>query len=299
MSKPICETCNDTHRMMMADDHLWPCTRCPMPCGKCRGGDSAAAYCARTPCGCECHRGDDRFKAMSEPTADRDALRAEVAEQRALSALYTERGSVVTVHCSECRKPHPSLSLLADGTCTQCLLAEVAEARAEVERLKHLSVPAAPTITVGELSRLTVREACKRRTPLDGADAEALEHALAMTETERDEARRGLQLATAAANAATARLAAVERERDEARVVVAKDAEVYRNALLAGNRERRAWMRELDDRSERVGQLEAFVKAFDQWRSIPEPRSHAALTVELMAARAALEGKGNDKEMKP
>ena len=34
---------------------------------------------------------------------------------------------------------------------------------------------------------LTVREACKRGTPLDGADAQALEHALTITERERDE----------------------------------------------------------------------------------------------------------------
>lgn len=37
--------------------------------------------------------------------------------------------------------------------------------------------------------KLTVREACRRRMPLDGADAQALEHALSMTEDERDEAR--------------------------------------------------------------------------------------------------------------
>ena len=37
--------------------------------------------------------------------------------------------------------------------------------------------------------KLTVREACRRKTPLDGADAQALEHALTMTEAERDEAR--------------------------------------------------------------------------------------------------------------
>ena len=36
---------------------------------------------------------------------------------------------------------------------------------------------------------LTVREACRRRMPLDGVDAQALEGALALTERERDEAR--------------------------------------------------------------------------------------------------------------
>jgi hypothetical protein len=35
---------------------------------------------------------------------------------------------------------------------------------------------------------LKVREACRRRMPLDGTDAQALEHALTITERERDEA---------------------------------------------------------------------------------------------------------------
>jgi hypothetical protein len=36
--------------------------------------------------------------------------------------------------------------------------------------------------------RITVRKACRRRMPLDGTDAQALEHALTITERERDEA---------------------------------------------------------------------------------------------------------------
>jgi len=40
--------------------------------------------------------------------------------------------------------------------------------------------------------QLTVREACRRRMPLDGADAQCLEHALTITERERDEARADL-----------------------------------------------------------------------------------------------------------
>jgi len=35
---------------------------------------------------------------------------------------------------------------------------------------------------------LTVREACRQRIPIDGTDAQALEHALTITERERDEA---------------------------------------------------------------------------------------------------------------
>lgn len=40
---------------------------------------------------------------------------------------------------------------------------------------------------------ISVREACRRRRPLDGADAQALEHVLAITERERDEALKRLR----------------------------------------------------------------------------------------------------------
>jgi len=43
--------------------------------------------------------------------------------------------------------------------------------------------------------RLTVREACRRRMPLDGTDAQALEHALVQLETERDALRERLKSA--------------------------------------------------------------------------------------------------------
>lgn len=63
---------------------------------------------------------------------------------------------------------------------------------------------------------LTVREACRQRYPLDGADAQALEHAIAITERERDEARGRLAAAEAATTAAGQRALTAERERDEA-----------------------------------------------------------------------------------
>jgi hypothetical protein len=37
--------------------------------------------------------------------------------------------------------------------------------------------------------KINVRDACRRRMPLDGTDAQAMEHALKMTEDERDEER--------------------------------------------------------------------------------------------------------------
>jgi len=53
--------------------------------------------------------------------------------------------------------------------------------------------PPAPWIKLNwcdDLPNITVREACRRRMELGGADAQALEHALTMTETERETARR-------------------------------------------------------------------------------------------------------------
>jgi hypothetical protein len=50
--RPVCKTCGDTHTMRLGEDREVPCTRCPVPCERCRSG----AYCATTPCACECHR---------------------------------------------------------------------------------------------------------------------------------------------------------------------------------------------------------------------------------------------------
>lgn len=41
--------------------------------------------------------------------------------------------------------------------------------------------------------KLTIREACQQRIPLDGIDAQALEHALTRTENERDAYKRDYQ----------------------------------------------------------------------------------------------------------
>lgn len=54
-----CTTCGDTHRMSLRGE-LVPCTRCPVPCAKCRSGAGVpgqplGAYCASTPCACACH----------------------------------------------------------------------------------------------------------------------------------------------------------------------------------------------------------------------------------------------------
>jgi len=50
-SLTVCDTCDDTHMMVMSERGDVMCTRCPVPCGDCRSG----AYCKETPCDCSCH----------------------------------------------------------------------------------------------------------------------------------------------------------------------------------------------------------------------------------------------------
>jgi hypothetical protein len=49
----VCNSCNDTHWVDTARGrHM--CTRCPVPCQRCRVGGNGA-FCAATPCACACH----------------------------------------------------------------------------------------------------------------------------------------------------------------------------------------------------------------------------------------------------
>lgn len=51
--KPICATCNDTHRMPLGEDRVAMCTDCPTPCVQCGDG---GPFCLKTPCDCGCHK---------------------------------------------------------------------------------------------------------------------------------------------------------------------------------------------------------------------------------------------------
>ena len=72
-----------------------------------------------------------------------------------------------------------------DSTTPLCVAVTVA--RAEVTAIEEAERRDADRSTPP--LELTVREAARQRVPLDGADAQALEGALALTERERDEAR--------------------------------------------------------------------------------------------------------------
>lgn len=47
----VCSVCNDTHLMSVGERQA-PCTRCPVPCEKCR---VRGAYCETPRCACACH----------------------------------------------------------------------------------------------------------------------------------------------------------------------------------------------------------------------------------------------------
>jgi hypothetical protein len=54
MTKPVCITCSDTHRMTLGEREVM-CTRCPRPCQQCRRF-GYGPYCEVTPCACGCHK---------------------------------------------------------------------------------------------------------------------------------------------------------------------------------------------------------------------------------------------------
>jgi hypothetical protein len=82
------------------------------------------------------------------------------------------------------------------------------------------------------MTKPTVREACRQRLPLDGTDAQALEHALTMTEQERDGLLDGAQKLLVALHEAEAtapdgsghlnRLVTLQLAEDALRATIAK-----------------------------------------------------------------------------
>jgi len=83
MPKPVCDHCNDTHRVFFFNHYLGEretrrCTYCPLPCPKC----SLGAYCKTTPCPCECH-GPKQPEQAAETNAKLDEIKAEIDRLRA------------------------------------------------------------------------------------------------------------------------------------------------------------------------------------------------------------------------
>lgn len=62
----ICETCEDSHRVLARHGGLVLCGQCPLPCPKCREVTPAGLgpYCSETPCWCACHATDRRYVGL-------------------------------------------------------------------------------------------------------------------------------------------------------------------------------------------------------------------------------------------
>lgn len=93
-----------------------PCTRCPLPCDRCRR-NGTGAYCADTPCACECHGeasvggGGAKYSGASEAFEQRQRaalLATERAKTKRLyEALLTMTPEVGFPECTkECRSQH-------------------------------------------------------------------------------------------------------------------------------------------------------------------------------------------------
>jgi len=103
---------------------------------------------------------------------DRPAQWLKLKNQRCPDGRLTPLALALTAledHGCDCDESAPDI-------CLACLC---------VSAFKHIydKLSAAHVETFG---RLTVREACRRRFPLNGSDAQALEHALTITERERN-----------------------------------------------------------------------------------------------------------------
>jgi hypothetical protein len=75
MKKPICSTCNDTHRMTLQrdghEDQVVMCTFCPVPCQKCRENGNGP-FCGTTPCACDCHANHPSYQKPSWVTEHKE-----------------------------------------------------------------------------------------------------------------------------------------------------------------------------------------------------------------------------------
>lgn len=145
---PVCNTCNDTHRMTMygaSGAQNVMCTRCPLPCSSCSNGPP---YCEQTPCSCNCHmnkpmspdetlrliaRGRElqdklkpRVEKMLQPISDYDRAKAEgAAEERARVVAWL-------------RGPHACSGLVAWHESMPPIYDDIAH---DIERGAHLEKP--------------------------------------------------------------------------------------------------------------------------------------------------------------
>jgi hypothetical protein len=98
VSAAVCSTCNDTHLMPYGEDRVM-CTRCPLPCQKCRMGGTGA-FCGKTPCECQCH---DQRRVRESLDAHSAGYAEAVADIRRWLVLEVKaaRGERKRARCNE------------------------------------------------------------------------------------------------------------------------------------------------------------------------------------------------------
>lgn len=92
--KPICKTCNDTHRVL--DDQEVPCPNCPVPCDNCRKGGNGP-YCDETPCLCECHWNQLAYKGHTPIDSAKRTLNSLAADAMGYVSTTDRRGRSVYI----------------------------------------------------------------------------------------------------------------------------------------------------------------------------------------------------------
>ncbi len=86
---PVCSTCNDTHQMDLRGA-IVACTRCPVPCQRCRMGGTGA-FCESTPCACACHQKRAKAPEWLVPLDDgSDPVRIEIRDQVVPPCVFIE-----------------------------------------------------------------------------------------------------------------------------------------------------------------------------------------------------------------
>lgn len=160
---------------------------------------------------------------------------------------------------------------------------------------------------VTALAQLTVREACRRRVPLQGAE-QCLEYALTITERERDDALRRANRAEAEEErlyhellSVNAGLAQAEQERDSAvsigSVLVGDYATMARQAIDSAR-----WVEKLErrcvslERRLRDCRLDVNAKATDAFRGRIAKRAAELARQNAVAARTRAEAAEKDRD---
>jgi len=200
---------------------------------------------------------DDIGKAIDRRDAENEALRAELGNLRVLLLASEELGNAarderdrlratVRLANEQAALDTKVLDRYREGAARQQetiddLTQQLdAMSRKAIDAKRLLDEARGKSAATG---RMEVREACRQRYPLDGSDAQALEHALTITERERDAALEALETLEHAAYSmitcdnAAACVDEVDSACEDARELLRKWKQLPARAALAGDGE--------------------------------------------------------------